>query len=292
MATWQEYTAQIDQILGSLPPDVRASVEGYTTKDAKRDPESTRVNYNTAHQALVNSGVDPERAATILQTAYNVRRAGTIGVNDPFGDVAFKVDPAKLDSLFAASGADADGAAKADITAQMQAFVDSLLGPVPDNDPTAIAIRNQAVNASQAFAGRSGVNARSTLGAGAAAAQTSRGLAAFDFQRQQLRGQGLQMLSNRDLGLGQLQQGWEKMQMDLAGAKAEANQNQMQALGAMGGAIVGGIGGYYMGGPQGAATGMQGGSQFGAGMLGMAGGQPNYSSVGRRSGGLNPYTGR
>ncbi len=315
MAQWQDFTAYVDQYLGQLTPEGLQVV-----REAQRSGGNTALRRKAADVLAVQLGWDAKKASNFVVLAENVLKRGGKNVQDSrdmAGNVHWSGEPARLPDrsafgsdeqyfnavlgmfgLDAAAGGgtteDPDAAAKADITTQMQAFVDSLLGPVPDNDPTAIAISQQAANAAQAYAGRAGVNARSTIGAGATSAQTARGLAAYDFERQKLAGQGLQMLSNRDLGLGQLQAGYEQLQIGLADAKFAGQQNQAQAMGALTGGLVGGVVGGYAGGPTGAATGMQAGSSAGAGLFGMfsGGGGPNYRSINKPSRGINPYTGR
>lgn len=203
-----------------------------------------------------------------------------------------------IDQDAATSAAEKEAAERGDISGKLDAFYRQLMSGIPDNDPTAQYIQRHAANAAQAYGGRSGLNARSTLGAGAAAAQYNTGMQAYDFQRKQLATNVAGLMNNRDLGLGQLQQGWEAMQNQLAEKRAAWDQNQFQAIGSAVGGIGGAVLGGYFGGPMGAAAGGSAGSQFGGGVTGMIGGLatggPQYRSYSGGSGGLggrNPYTG-
>lgn len=294
MPAWQDYTEQIDQVLGSLDPNVRAVVEAYTTHDAHKNPDLSNRNYNIALAELKNAGYSQQDATTLLQVAYNVRRMGGWDTNTPMtGGDAFRVDPAELERFFA-SGAKPSGGGGDDIMGKLDAFYKQLMGGIPDNDPTAQYIQRHAANAAQAYGGRAGLNARSTLGAGAAAAQYNNGMQAYDFQRKQLATTVAGLMNNRDLGLGQLNLAYTDQQNKLAEQQAAFQQNQMQGLGSIIGGVAGTAIGAYTGGAQGAAFGGQSGSQFGAGAFGLlggvGGGAPQYRQPGGL-GGRNPYTG-
>ncbi|UOF79739.1 hypothetical protein [Caudoviricetes sp.] len=282
---WSGYTGQIDHILGSMSPEDRAAVEGVMSGLVKTgDPA-----YNAAVAAFQRYGYTPEEARGLVVASWSVRKLGDSTVSE--ADRAWLPGVLGKEPVGAAGGPGRD-----DIMGKLSAFYKQLTGPLPNNDPTAQYIQRHAVNAAQRYGGAAGMSGRSTLGAGAASAQYTNGMQAYDMQRKQLATQVAGLMNQRDLGLGQLQQGYIQYQNQLEEAKAASQKAQMQGIGAAVGTGLGAAAGAYFGGAQGAQVGMQAGGQFGGGLAGMFSPQPNFSMGGSSGspagiGGRNPYTG-
>lgn len=189
--------------------------------------------------------------------------------------------------------AQATGGDTGSITGQIQAFIDSMRGPL-NTDPAYDQIMRASMNAAQAMGGSRGISSRSGLAAANASNVRAASLSPLVQARQQALAAGLSLQNQRDLGLGQLQAGYDKMQSDLAMQQWAAQQNQAQGIGSAIGAGAGALG--FIGGPAlGAAT-MAAGSAIGGGLGGVIGGpmQPSYRPTYRPTGGArgtNPYTG-
>ena len=179
------------------------------------------------------------------------------------------------------------------ISSQIQAFINSMMGPVGPGDATYDTIMRSATNAAQAYGGKAGLNARSSLGNTAAGSLATAGVAAYEQQRRELGLQGMNALSNRDIQLGQLQQQWVAMQNGIAEQKASAEQAQRTATGQVVGGVIGAIPGIiaapYTGG---ASLGLIGaGSAIGGGWAGSTSSAPKYQTNYSGPKGRNPYTG-
>lgn len=194
-----------------------------------------------------------------------------------------------------------EAAGRQSITEQIQKFVDSMTGASRPDDPVRMSLIQAGTDAAQKSAGAAGLAGRSTLAGTQAASVAQQNLAPYEAQRASMRGQGLNLLNQRDIGLGQLANSAMDLQNQAAAGKWAAQQNQNQGIGAAIGAGVGALG--FIGGPAlGAAT-MSAGSALGGGLGGLAGGGsgPSYSTprYGGGSGSLggsggrsvNPYTG-
>jgi len=179
------------------------------------------------------------------------------------------------------------------ISSQIQAFINSMMGPVGPGDATYDTIMRSATNAAQAYGGKAGLNARSSLGNTAAGSLATAGVAAYEQQRRELGLQGMNTLANYDIQLGQLQQQWTAMQNGIAEQKASAEQAQRTATGQVVGGVIGAIPGIiaapYTGG---ASLGLIGaGSAIGGGVAGSTMGAPKYQTNYSGPKGRNPYTG-
>lgn len=204
-------------------------------------------------------------------------------------DARAQLSSSDLSALMAKYGGQPGAPSTDDIMGKLDSFYKQLMGPLPDNDPTAQYIQRHAVNAAQRYGGAAGMNGRSTLGAGAAAAQYTSGAQAYDFQRKQLAAQVGGLMNQRDLGLKELQLGYDKFQADLADKQWAAQQNQNQGIGSAIGAGLMAIPGValapYTGG---ASLGLIGaGATIGGGLGGLASGGsgPSY----RPSRGIGNY---
>lgn len=135
-------------------------------------------------------------------------------------------------------GGGEDGTAKRqDITAQIQAFIDEMRGPIKADDPIAISLQQAGMNAAEKVSANRGV--RGGLAAHSAVKASQNALVPYQQNRESLLAQGLQLANNREQGLAQLAMGWDQLQMQKT---AQANQmTQAQGQG-IGGAIGTGIG--------------------------------------------------
>jgi hypothetical protein len=178
------------------------------------------------------------------------------------------------------------------ITKRVSDFA-SAMGFTDPNDPTGQLIQRKALSAGRGFAGNAGAGPRSGLGQASVAGMTAQGLQQYDFQRKGLQQQALGLLNNRDVSLGQLDQGWSQLDMqrtNMINQQKEAQwagqQNAQQGIGSMIGGLGGGILGAYFGGPQGASAGAGAGSSLGGGVAGLFGSSsPNYAPPPKLRGG-------
>lgn len=188
----------------------------------------------------------------------------------------------------------ANEARKADVTAQLQSFVDGLNRPIQNPDGSyADSVAQQLARAGASQAGSAARNQGLTGGITVAAAQqgTQAALLPYLQQRESMKQQGLGMLANRDASLEQMQQGWQSLDLQRTQLEDQRAMNewagqQNEAQGTWGavGAIAGGIVG-SAGGPAGAAT----GAQVGSSALGALGGlgapaSPTYRPLPSRGG--------
>lgn len=179
------------------------------------------------------------------------------------------------------------------ISARMQKFIDSMMGPVDPNDPVYRGLMQAGVDAAQRHAGGAGLAGRSTLAGTQAASVAQQNIQPYLASRQQAGAQMLANLSNRDISLGNLALGQQSLDRGAADAQWAAKQNQYQAIGSALGTGLGAVAGGYFGGAEGAKMGMQAGSSLGGGLGGVAAGGsgPSYAPAPRRSYGGNPGTG-
>lgn len=307
---WETFTGYVDKYKGQLTPE-EMQILNRTTNGGMVDQGTMSKNIRDATQMLQRKfGWDAKAASNFVMMNGSVLRKGGVSV-DEFtgwgGDIgdrkSFTSDEEYQKAILQWMGLESEpnqpGAAGAepgreDLMGKMQQFYDQLTKGIPDDDPTAQYIQRHAANIAQAYGGRSGLTARSSLGAGAAAAQTQNELRQYDFQRKQLGSQVLGLMNQRDIGLGQLQQNFANQQNSLAEQQAAFKQNQAQGIGAILGGVAGTAIGAYAGGPMGAAAGGTAGSQLGGGIGGLFGGMGSGAPQYRQPGGLggrNPYTG-
>lgn len=149
------------------------------------------------------------------------------------------------------------------ISAQMQKFIDSMLGPMDQNDPIYKGLLQAGIDAAQKQGGRAGLAGRSGLGATNAAAVVQQNVLPWMQARQQAGQQMLEQLSNRDISLSNISLAQQQVNQGLAESQYNATKNTMTTLGSVGGGILGGI----YGGPGGATA----GAQLGGAVLGTIG---------------------
>lgn len=167
------------------------------------------------------------------------------------------------------------------IAARMQAFIDSMLGPMNKNDPVYRGLVQAGTDAAQQSAGRGGLSGRSTLAGTQAASVAQQNVQPWMAARQGAGAQMLTQLSNRDISLGNLAQGQQQIDAGLAESKSNADKNFWSTLGSVGGGIVGG----YFGGPGGAQAGAQIGGGIGGSLAGGGAGGPSYPQSSWKPGG-------
>ena len=311
---WETFTGYVDKYKGQLTPE-EMQILARSADGRLKDQGTAAKDFNDAARMLQRKfGWDARAAANFVMMNGSVLRKGGVSVDEFTGwgrDIgdrqSFTSDEEYqkailqwmgLESEPGQPGAPGNEPGREDLMSKMQQFYDQLTKGIPDDDPTAQYIQSHAANIAQAYGGRSGLTARSSLGAGAAAAQTQNELRQYDFQRKQLGSQVLGLMNQRDLGLGQLQQNFANQQNNLAEQQAAYKQNQAQGIGAILGGVAGTAIGAYAGGPMGAAAGGTAGSQLGGGIGGLfgglfggtGGGAPQYRQPGGL-GGRNPYTG-
>lgn len=167
------------------------------------------------------------------------------------------------------------------ISARMQAFIDSMLGPMDANDPVYQGLMQAGLDAAQKHSGQAGLAGRSTLAGTQAASVAQQNVQPWMAARLGAGQQMLTSLSGRDISLGNLALGQQQVNQGLAESQSNAAKNTMGTIGSVGGGIIGGI----YGGPGGAAA----GSSIGGGVLGSLGGGgasgPGYTPNTWRPGG-------
>lgn len=164
----------------------------------------------------------------------------------------------------------ADAATKGqqdDISAKMDAFIKSMLGPMDQNDPVYRGLMQAGTDAAQRHAGSAGLAGRSTLAGTQSASVAQQNVLPWMQARQQAGAQMLQARSGRDLSLGQLAQG----QQTINNGMAESQYNAAQNTGRTWGSLAGGAIGSAFGGPGGGAIGSQLGGAAGGAIAGGAG---------------------
>lgn len=312
MATWSAHSGTVNNVFSTLnskaTPEELAIVSAYIDNPKGMGKEAD-ARFNPARDVLKKYGLSQEDADDFLGLAWNVKNHpdGTIGTFSPkagtwgvanFHDKAGAKDPAAFmqklqgwrDQTQAQNGAaEAEAAATKeasgvkDIRGQIQAFVDSMTGSSRADDPVRMALLQQGTDAAQRSLGQSGV--RGTLAGTQAASVAQQNVLPYEAQRAQMRAQGLGMLSQHNQGLGQLQLGFDNLQMQqmnaqqaradmIAQQRYAAQAGQAQAIGGAIGMGLGTAAGAYFGMPQ---LGQVGG-QLGGSIGGMAGPQmPNYS---------------
>lgn len=174
------------------------------------------------------------------------------------------------------------------ITNQIQAFVNSMLGPMDPNDPVHKGLVQMGTNAAQASAGRGGLSGRSGLAGTQAASVAQANALPYLQARSSLGLQAQGLLNNRDLGLGQLNQDWAKFMTDrndrIAGLQAGAQQQQNSMIGSLIGGGLGALG--FIGGPAlGSAT-MGAGASLGGSIGGGFSRPPQYGAPASRYGSM------
>ncbi|MFT3866840.1 MAG: hypothetical protein QM729_21465 [Solirubrobacterales bacterium] len=292
-STWEDYRSTVDQYIGQLSDSERQALEAYTRGPGFGNASSTEQSnaaYEAAKKTLMNKfGWSDNQAGSFLATSYNVRRhpGEQIGRNANNGTVdvysADKVnwnDPAAVKAYFGGgSGTDSSGVDS--LTARINAFANSLLGPVDANDPTMQMISRKATAAGQAASGTAGI--RQSSGAtqyGAQVAAENLGQQ-YQLQRQALGNQALSLANQRDLGLSGLSLQYTQLQNGLTSAQNAAQAQQYQQAGQLIGGAVGTAAGAYFGMPQLGQV----GSSLGGGVGSMMAGNPtqgmqNYSQPG------------
>jgi len=170
------------------------------------------------------------------------------------------------------------------LTDEMHKYFEMMSRPVVDangnvTDSLYQQLLNTGAGQAQTIARNAGVagNAAATMGVQGA---QSAGLPYLQ-QRQQLASQAWQLLSNRDISLGQLDQGQQNLnqqatQLNNSIAAQQAGSSIIPAIGSLIGGAAGTVIGGYAGGPAGAATGAKVGTNLGAGggtIVGQATGQ-------------------
>lgn len=268
----------------------------------------------TTVDALVrDTGLTPEEARNIVIQHVSQATAAKPGgyrnalsnFNDSLGGMENKNDLIKsghatYDSLKSRAAArkaeiDAQSAESAagnvrNISAQMQTFIDSMLGPLSATDPIRASLVQAGEDSAQGFAGRAGLGGRSGIGATQAGSTTQQGVAQYEAQRKGIGLAGLQALSGRDLGIGQLEIQNKQMQNQSADAAAAAQQNQNATIGSAIGAGFGALG--FFGGPAVGAATMSGGAALGGSIASGFSKPPSYQFGSKGGiGGQNPFTG-
>ncbi len=167
--------------------------------------------------------------------------------------------------------AEADAAAakgqQDDISARMDAFIKSMLGPVDQNDPVYRGLMQAGTDAAQAHAGSAGLAGRSTLAGTQSASVAQQNVQPWLASRQQAGAQMLAQRSNRDISLGNLAQG----QQTINNGMAESQYNAAQNTGRTWGSLAGGALGTAFGGPGGGMAGASLGGSLGGAVAGGAG---------------------
>lgn len=222
------------------------------------------------------TGMNPEQ----IRALYHVLNAkgGGVIIGDDYNK-SIKLLDTGMGEAQAADAAKNEAKIRGDITGNIQKWIDSL--GVADPDVSArLAARARTAASNQA--GRAGVGSLGSGGAGLSAlgqANINKDLdAKYSLERAGLQQQGYNLLNTRDLGLGQLEQGWAGIQDARAGQRWAADKNTAQGVGG----AIGGIAGTVIG----AVTGIPGlgqvGAAGGAGLGGLAtgGGGPSYSPAG------------
>lgn len=179
-----------------------------------------------------------------------------------------------------------EAAKRNDVNSRIQSFIDSMTGPSDPNDPVRRALIQAGTDAAQASAGSSGV--RGGLANTAAASMVQANITPYETQRAQLRGQGVDLLSRYDLGLQQVQLGYDQLEaqqraaeqqrLDMLAQNSYAGEMaRRQGIGAAIGTGLGALG--FIGGPAlGAAT-MAAGGAIGGSLGGMTMNQaPTYQA--------------
>ena len=313
---WTDLTSQVDAVLGQLPPDEVAAIQSATSSKTMNAPDYQN-QWSHAYDLLLSHGFTPEKAQALLQLTQNVKvrgnnvigdmfdgSAGLAGLKKVLGDnlesdaggafrAAFGLKNADEQAAADAEQITADKAAKAkaDLTTQIQGFVDSMLGKVDPvtgqrvgadpNDPVRLSLLQAGTDAAQMSAAQGGLSGDSTLAGTQAASVAQQNLAPYEAQKKSLGLQGLSLLNQRDIGLGQLQQGWaglDQGQQNISNAAADAKwageQNQRQAIGSAIGGTLGTVAGAYFGMP---SLG-QAGASLGGGIGGATGpSSPSYT---------------
>lgn len=183
------------------------------------------------------------------------------------------------------------------INDQIQRFIDSMTGEMAPNDPVRLSLVQAGQDAAQGAAGRAGLGAsgRSGLVGSSAASLAQRNIVPYEAQRAQWRAQGLGLLNNRDISLGQLALEKTKLDRQAEDATWAAQQNAQQGLGSAIGAGLAAIPGIALAGYTGGASMglIPAGASFGGGIASLAGGGsgPNYSRPAPARAGSNPFTG-
>lgn len=286
-----------------------------TTIDGWGNPKiiDESANIQTTIDALVrDTGITPEEARGIVINHVSAQVAAGRGewalssFNNSVGGMenkndliksghgtydALKRQAAERKAAMDAASAEANAGQVRNISGQMQTFIDSMLGPLAQNDPIRASLVQAGTDSAQAFAGRAGLGGRSGLGATQAGSTTQQAVSQYEAQRKQIGLGGLNALSGRDISLGQLEMQNTQMKNQAADAAAAAQQNQNSTIGSIIGGGLGALG--FLGGPAiGAAT-MSGGSALGGAIGGGLSRPPVYQSGGYGGGksGQNPFTG-
>lgn len=314
MAKYQDLTGYVDSYLGKLTPEQMAVINDFLNHPSGFEPVQREQMAAAARIIRNQLGIQTDAGAgNFLNLVRNVRKNGGADI-DPGtfkeqigGREEYQTDDEFINAYLKANGLEGDPNRATqnqtqqpqqmgpgdELAGQIQAFINSMMGPVGPGDATYDTIMRSATNAAQAYGGKAGLNARSSLGNTAAGSLATAGVAAYEQQRRELGLQGMNALSNRDIQLGQLQQQWVAMQNGIAEQKASAEQAQRTATGQVVGGVIGAIPGIiaapYTGG---ASLGLIGaGSAIGGGWAGSTTSAPKYQTNYSGPKGRNPYTG-
>jgi hypothetical protein len=298
MALWKDFTTQVDSRIAKLPPEAQAAVTSFATNAPRMNgvngvtatPENNAA-YSAAwgagKDALLDAGYSDAEAEMLLDAAWNVRKKANAGV----GEMAFNGDQAwgnynadEIEAFLRGSDMGGGGADKDPISANIRKFLASL-------DPNSA--QTQAAYARADRLGKTRQNQMSSAAgmgsmgsgnlAGGLSAMGQAGIqgdlkAKYDLQRGSLQQAGLGLLSNRDLGLKGLEQGYVQMQNQQAEQAWAAKQNQAQGIGSTIGGIGGTLAGAYFNMPGLGKMGSELGGSVG-GMAAGGGGGPRYAKT-------------
>lgn len=313
--TWSAYSEPVNRIFEYMRKT--ATPEEFKQLEAILLPQSVNpkdhdVPWRAAVDVLAKYGLTKEDAGDWIMAARNVRwhpdsvtntampESGAIPSRqfmDPEGVKTSQSFLEKYNSFLQSKNIAAESAAaetakdqetqkRASLSEQIQQFIDTMTGPSRADDPVRRALVQAGTDAAQMSAGSAGV--RGGLANTAAASMVQANLVPYEAQRAQLAQQGLGLLNNRELGIGQLQLGAaqleqqralaEQARMDmLAQEQYRAQAGQAQALGGLLGSTFGTIAGSYFGMPQLGSV----GGQIGGGIGGLMGpSAPSYTPSG------------
>lgn len=309
MATWEKYRKYVDSYLGKLSPEGLKAVRNFQSAQAGGGTRDAAEGYLQRELGL--SPDDARRFASVAMNAYNFpnqeapigdmyENAGGILLKQPHEyeseDEYIKATMQYLNmpGFTKEDMAKEEAAKRKPIKDQIQAFVDSMLGPV-ESDPVYQQLNNVGRAASMSSLGRAGMvgGLRSGLGQAQVQSVTQANVLPYLQKRQELGLAGHQLASQHDLGLGQLNQGYTNMLNQQAEMYASARQAHNAATGQMAGgfaaAIPGALLAPYTNGQS--LNLIPAGANAGGGTAAAMSAPPKYTQGSGGSRGTNPYTG-
>lgn len=255
--------------------DFSGDVNDLTAKltQAGMSPDAARARAIKFYTDASNAGYDPRQARGSLNNWFDKTFGGGSAEDKMVKEAQQQKQASDEQAAGAASAAEMNG-----VRDRIQKFADSLGVADPAVMDYLHRMGQAQAGQAQSQAGIWGANAgNSGLGATGEAAISADLQNKYNLQRNSMQQSALGLLSQHDLGVGQLQLSYDQLRQQQANQQWAAQQNQAQGWGSAIGGALGALG--FAGGPVlGAAT-MKAGSSIGAGIGGLTAGNSSPYTV-------------